>query len=467
MLRKAAQPLLRSPRAAFAVAALTGLVWLNQGPSSRRYDALTSTPPSERAFALRAWLPFAFAYRRSIDEELYYATASAIRGAPCDRAMLAARRGLVPEGFRHLPPADGHWHVPYAEVPFEYPALVLPFILAPALLSPTFDVFAVLSGALMGALLLASIAVALRARRSTDAERAEGWWLGAAMLLAQGGIAIQRLDAIPAAALALALWAAARRRPFTMGIGIGLAAAAKVTPLLALFPMMAADRDAWRSPRALVRAASGVGLSLAAGFVPILVASPGALAEFAQYHRARGLHIESTYGTLAAVAALLGGHVRSATMSFGSYNLDGDAARMWATAATPILVASIALLSWWVALRPAASTKDARAEAIACAGLGALLCVWLFGKVFSPQYMTWAIPFALTIQARRVAFALIAAMAITQLYLCGFYDHVVDMRVDGVLALVARLAALATLAAYVLCPLSRGEREPAVVASLP
>jgi len=462
-----AQLLSRSPRAAFALAALTGLVWLNQGPSSTRYDALISIPAAERGIALRAWLPFAFAYRRAVDEELYYATANAIRGAPFDRAMLSARRGYVPEGFRRLPATDGRWHTPYAEVPFEYPGLVLPFILAPALVSPTFDVFAVVSGALMAGLLLASIAIALRARATTGPERAAAWWLGAAMLLAQGGLAIQRLDAIPAAGLAVAMWAGAHRRPFAMGLGAGLAAAAKVTPLFALLPMMMADRAAWRSPAALGRLAGGLGLALATGFVPMILASPDALTNFFLYHRARGLQIESTYGTLAAVAELLGGHARGVTMSFGSYNLEGDAAQTWATASTPILVASIALLSAWVALRPGLTTTDERAEAIACAGLGALLCVWLFGKVFSPQYMTWAIPFAVAIPSRRVAGTLIAAMAIGQLYLRGFYDHVVEMRADGVFALAARLVALALLAVCVVRAFPRAGREDAGAASLP
>jgi hypothetical protein len=417
--------------------------------------------------ALRAWLPFAFAYRRAVDEELYYATANAIRGVPFDRTMLSARRGYVPEGFRRLPATDGRWHTPYVEVPFEYPALVLPFILAPALVSPTFAVFGVVSGALMAGLLLASIAIALRARAVTGPERAAAWWLGAAMLLAQGGLAIQRLDAVPALGLAVALWAAAHRRPFAMGLGAGLAAAAKITPIFALLPMMMADRGAWRSPAALARLAGGLGLALATGFVPMILASPDALTSFIAYHRARGLQIESTYGTLAAMAELLGGHARGATMSFGSYNLDGDAAHTWATASTPILVASIALLSVWVARRPGLTTRDERAEAIACAGLGALLCVWLFGKVFSPQYMTWAIPFAVAIPPRRVAVALIAAMAIGQLYLRGFYDHVVDMRVDGVFALTARLVALAVLAVYVVRAFPRGRREGAIAAGLP
>jgi hypothetical protein len=455
----------RSPRVAFVAAALTGLVWLNQGPSSQRYDALTSTRAAERGVALRAWLPLAFAYRRAVDEELYYATANAIRGLPFDRAMLAARRGSVPEDFRRLPPSDGRWHVPYTEVPFEYPALVLPFVLLPAFVSPTFEVFAIVSGALMAALILASIAIALRARETPDPDRAVAWWIGAALLVAQGGLAIQRVDAVPTAFLAVALWAGARRKASAMGLGVGLAAASKVTPIFALLPMMAADREAWRTPAALRRMAGGVVAGLSAGFVPMLLASPEAIASFFGYHGARGLQIESTYGTVAALAQLMAGHgtgAMRATLSFGSYNVDGDASRWWAAASTPILALSVLLWSAWIARRPAPATQDERAGAIACAGLGALLCVWLFGKVFSPQYMTWAIPFAATIPARRVAGALVAAMAIAQTYLRGFYDHVVDMRPDGVLALVARLAALVLLAIYVVraFPLARPQRPP-------
>jgi hypothetical protein len=381
--------------------------------------------------------------------------------------MLVARRGSVPDDFRRLPPSDGRWHVPYTEVPFEYPALVLPFVLLPAFVSPTFQAFAIASGALMASLILASIAIALRARDTPDPEKAAAWWIGVALLLAQGGLAIQRLDAIPAAFLALALWAGARRKAFAMGLGIGLAAAAKVTPIFALLPMMAADRDAWRDPAALRRVAGGVLAGVSAGFVPMILATPETIAGFFGYHGARGLQIESTYGTVAALAALVAGHATGATLSFGSYNIEGDASRWWATASTPILALSVLLWSAWIARRPAPATQDGRAGAIACAGLGALLCVWLFGKVFSPQYMTWAIPFAATIPARRVAGSLVAAMAIAQTYLRGFYDHVVDMRPDGVLALVARLAALVLLAVYVVRAFQPGERQRPADESLP
>ncbi len=465
----------RRPGLAFVATALVGLVWLNQGPSGRRYDALVAqAQQTPGALALRAWLPFAFAYRRAADEELYFAMANAIRGVPFDRDFVVARRGETSAKFARLPETDGKWHAPYSEVPFEYPALILPFILLPALVSPTFDVFAVCSGALMAGLLLAAIALAIRCRGSTAEERALRWWLGSALFLAQGGMLIQRMDAVPTFFLALALWAAVLRRPFVFGLGVGLAASAKITPLLVLFPMVAVDREAWSSRPAVARGAAGLAAGLAVGFLPMLAISPDGLATFLDYHRARGLHVESTYGVIVSIVELASGDARRTTLSFGSFNLDGAAAAISASASSVILLVSIFALSFWIARRPAPVTPSDRADAMASAGLGGLLCVWLFGKVFSPQYMTWAIPFAVAISARRVTAMLIVAMAITQTYLRGFYDQIVDMRPMGVLALTARLAALATLAVYVAQALvhalrgdGRRERAPAPIEGAP
>lgn len=104
---------------------------------------------------------------------------------------------------------------------------------------------------------------------------------------------------------------------------------------------------------------------------------------------------------------------------------------------------------------------------IACAGLAALATVWLFGKVLSPQYLTWGIPFAVAAPDRRIVPALALAMAIGQVYTRGFYDHVVELRGDGVLALVLRLAALGLLAALVLRALPGGGRRALPAESVP
>jgi hypothetical protein len=439
----------RKAHVAFLAAATIGCVWLNQGPSLTRYESLREARSSASPL-LRAWMPFAFLYRRSADEELYFAIDNAIRGVPFDRDLLSAKRGEASAAFRRLPAVDGRWHMPYAQVPFEYPALVLPFIFLPALVSPSFATFAVAFGALMAGLLLVSVHLAIRAAPvSAPADRAARWWLAATLFLAQGGLLVQRVDAIAAVFLGVALWAAARRRPFLMGVGMGLAAAAKILPILVLFPMMAADRDAWRSRSAIARAAAGVALGLAAGFIPMVVLSPTGFADFVRYHATRGLHIESTYGTALSLIDLVAGHPQAATLSFGSFNLDGDTARFCAAASGYILVVAIAAFSAWLSLHPSPRSQAARTEAIALGGLGGLSCIWLFGKVFSPQYLTWGIPFAVAAGVRLPALALALAMAISQVYLRGFYDHVVDMQPLGVAALASRLAVVVLIAVFV------------------
>src|SRR5206468_3880357 len=79
----------------------------------------------------------------------------------------------------------------------------------------------------------------------------------------------------------------------------------------------------------------------------------------------------------------------------------------------------------------------------ALAAVAACAAIWLTGKVFSPQYMTWAIPLVLAVPGRRgvrLALGLVAAMAVTQLYLRGYYDLVAEGAVIGVLSVAARQA---------------------------
>jgi hypothetical protein len=449
---------LRNPRFAFVVAALVGCVWLNQGPSIRRCNELTSEAGAHPL--LRAWLPIAFAYQRSSDEELYFATANAMRGVPYDEDLLRTKRGATSKAFEHFPAPDGHWHLPYAEVPLEYPALVLPFIVLPAAMASSFSAFAVYFGVLMGALMLVSVALAVGADpEATREERATQWWLAAELFLAQGGLLVQRVDAVAALFLAIAFWAAARRKPLLFGLAVALATSAKILPAVVLLPLMAADRGTFASMRAVARVATGLALGFAFGILPMIALSPSAFVGFLDYHRARGLHVESTYGAIMSLVELAGGGPRGSTLSFGSFNLSGDIADALASASTVLLVLSVLALTFALARLDAPETKSARRNRMACAGLTALALAWLFAKVFSPQYMTWAIPFAVLVSDRRITVLFIAAMAITQTYLRGFYDQVVDMRPLGVVALEARLVVLVAMTILALRALAGLERD--------
>jgi hypothetical protein len=416
-----------------ALAAFVACVWLNQSVGGKDWEELRDrvfAAPAEHPLQYARY-PFVFLYRRSADERIYFEAAGAMLGRPYDDEVLRTMRGRLPASFQvPLPPSDGRFHAPWREVPIEYPALLVPFILLPRLVSPDFATFGYAFGALMGLCLVGAIVAALdAARRLGEKDLDRRALLASGLLLAQGALAIQRLDAVSALALALGVHAAVRKKPFEVGLWLGFAGATKILPVLALPVIVMADRETYRA--AWPRLALGLAAALAAGFVPMLVVAPEALPSFVGYHAARGLHCEATLGVLVELGALVTGAHAVATPSFGSMNLEGPVASLFATLTMPLTLVAIA----WLTLR-AATTRPRAASA----ALWACVAIWLTGKVFSPQYMTWAIPLVLAVPGRRVAWGLLAAMALTQLYLRGYYDLVAEGAVIGVLSVAVRQA---------------------------
>jgi hypothetical protein len=434
-------------------------VWLNQSYSlikweKVRYGVFTD-PWHHLSDAVR--YPFIFLYRRSGDEVMYYSSASQILGRPYDPEVFASfTRGRVTGASsfeKPPPPTDGHWHTPWAEVHLEYPAPVLPFVLAPRLIADDFEVYARIFCALMGACIVASIAIALdiAKRAGVTARAIEGrWWLAAGLVLAQGSLTVQRLDPVVALTMILAVRGAVKRSPGALGFWAGMAGACKVMPLAIVPLAVACDWPFWRRRLAPLTlwAAGGVAI----GFVPMLLASPAAFAEFFRYHGLRGLQVESTFGALVGLARIVLGTTRSATISYGSFNVDGAIPDLLAKACTPITAAGIVALTWLEGRRPGTQDEPGRIERVTCAALAVSIVVWLGGKVFSPQYMTWAIPLVLAIPGKRglvATWLLIVACTLTQVYYRGFYDLVFDQRFLGVATVLVRQGVLVALLAWV------------------
>lgn len=428
---------------AFAFTAFVALVWLNQSIGGAEWDALRDR---HEAHQTSTWeelrYPLLFLYRRSGDEEIYFATASAVVGAPFDQAALD-RRGPTP-----LPPittpADGHFHVPYRDVPFEYPPVNVPFVVLPRLLTSSFRVYGVLFSALMGSLLVASAWIGARLGGRDDDTVAERMGIAGLLLLTHGSIAVQRLDAVIAFLLALALHAGARRRFGGLGFWMGLAGAAKLVPIL-LLPAAAVAAGA-RTRSSLLRAALGGLAGLVLGLGPMLVLSPSAFPMLLAYHGKRGLHVESSLGVLYGLLHVVTGSHEVATISYGSYNFSGAVADALARLCTPLALALVALVTV-VVVRGVrkAPAEDTVHDGLALTLLAGCVALWLGGKVFSPQYLTWGLPLALAIPGRRgletcVAFGV--ALFLGQLYLRGFYDHVYNQWPLGVATMVVRLALL-------------------------
>jgi hypothetical protein len=436
-------------------------VWLNQSFGVITWEKIRDRVFKDHSASVFETLryPFIFLYRRAPDEAMYYGMACEILGEAYDHNAVATYpRGRVPgaESFDLPPPIpDGHWHTPWTEVHLEYTAPVLPFVVGPKLVTTPFESYARLLGLIMGLCMVGSIALALDVLRRAGASRREidgRWWLGAGLLLAQGSLTIQRLDPIVALAMMAAIHGAVRRSAASFGFWAGIAGACKIMPLFVVPVIIACDWPTWR-PR-LASLGAWIALALAVGFAPMLLASPTALLEFFRYHSLRGIQVESTFGALVGAVRLVLGTTQTASVSYGSFNVDGAIPDFLAKLCAPLTVASVAIL---VFAERRASLADegvregaeaGRVERIACAAVAATVLAWLTGKVLSPQYLTWMIPLTLAIPGRRGVVATwfaIGACAMTQLYYRGFYDVICEQGFVGVGSILARQAILVGL----------------------
>src|SRR5450432_620596 len=191
--------------------------------------------PSDHV-VLAAWYPFAFLYHRAIDEQMYFELSGAMLGRSTDPNFLREVRGKVPPSFEQaMPPADGKFHAPYTEVPLEYPPAAVPLILLPRLFTDSFPTYAKLFGLEMSLFLVGALALVLSALETAGESianlDARAKW-GAALVVIEGSLVIQRLDAVAAFFLALAFLAAVKRKPWLLGIAGGAAFAVKFVPAL-------------------------------------------------------------------------------------------------------------------------------------------------------------------------------------------------------------------------------------------
>ncbi|NOU34762.1 MAG: hypothetical protein HOO96_43280 [Polyangiaceae bacterium] len=460
MVRPAAPPSVQAPRVGLALAGLAFLLlfWMNQSIPLHEWEELKAdvfvSGKASRFETLR--YPLTFIYRRSADEELYFHLAGAVLGKAADRPLLTKAREGCGEAFqRPLPPSDGHFHAPYAEVPIEYPPIVLPFILAPRMLTDSLRYYCWALGAAMGACLLGAVAVLVRALlRAGDEPRgiSRRIVIVGALFLAHGAISIQRLDAVTALFLALAAAAWMSRAYTRLGFWLGLAAASKFLPILLLLPIVAADlqllpsalararTDARRLARQAVARLVGVAtLTFLAGLAPFFLFSRAALFEVLQYHGARGLHGESVLGSLWALAVI----GQPAVHTYGSYNLSGRVPDFLAAVTMPLTLVALATFAAVMYRRPVSSPQ--RKGLVL---LTALLLLWTTGKVFSPQYLTWGLPLLLLVPrgaSGRIMVLYGGLVCVSQVYFRGYFDAVYNLEPLGVATLFLRDVVLLAL----------------------
>jgi hypothetical protein len=363
--------------------------------------------------------------------------------------------------YRSYGTAMDHGLVPYRDFDVEYPPGALPLFVLPSVASDHgVGTYASAFDALIwscGALLLASMAVALRQLRAWPVRLWGALAFAAFAPLALGSVVLTRFDLWPAAltAGALAALVAGRSR---LGHGVlGLGIAAKLYPAV-LVPIFLLH--VWRSRgRREALLCLGVCVAVVAACVaPFLALAPHGVWSSIVGQSTRPLQIESL-----GAAVLIGVHHVSdlqLTMktTSGSQNLVGTVPHDVGRALVVLQIAAIAGAWLWF------WRGDTRSRERLVTASAAAVCAFVaFGKVLSPQFLIWLVPVVPLVRGRRglVASGLLAtALVLTQLWFPSRYWWLVyGFHTRETILVLARDCVLVALFAALVWPLRGVERH--------
>jgi hypothetical protein len=323
---------------------------------------------------------------------------------------------------------DGHW--PYHDFALEYPPLALVPILLARIAGAGETAYAVAFGLLMLACLLVVQAAVVRLCPSRRAANTAAWIVAVSPLLL-GALARERFDLLPVAVALVALVALRRDHVVAAFALLGVGALVKLFPAFLAAPIAAwlLARGERRRVATGVAAMAGV---IALGSAPFV--GPGYV-EQVSFHLDRPVQIESAPATV--LFALGDSHVTGHPVRpdrFKSNGLDGGPADGVALAFAALLV--LALL---VVTALAARSGDLRRLVLACTAT--LLAFVALGKVLSPQFLIWLVPFAALAWAwgaRAMAVAIGAAVVLTAAHFPHRYFDLVDAQTGPIVLVGAR-----------------------------
>ena len=289
--------------------------------------------------------------------------------------------------------------VPYRDFELEYPPAALPVFVLPSLgherHRAAYDRWFDREMALCWCLVAAGVALLSRGPIPIA--------LVATAPVLLGPVILSRFDAWPAALAVLALAAFVRRRLAWAAVLLGVAIGAKLWPAV-LLPLAVIELGRRRGAAFL----GGVLAVVAAIFVPFAVIAPRGLWHSFHQQFARPLQIESLgSAVLVAIHYLFGLRV-GIESTFGSQNLLSPAADATALATTVLGLLALLLVWWW-------------ARDVVVGGAAAVAAFIAFGKVFSPQFMVWIVPFAAVVPDVAVWILLVAALLLTQTWFPRHY----------------------------------------------
>lgn len=277
-----------------------------------------------------------------------------------------------------------------------------------------------------------------------------------------GQLTIARFDLAPTflTLAAVALWL--RRTPRAEAAAwlvLALAVGVKLVPVI-IAPLLLLDLLARRGLRTTLVQGILFGGALAVLLLPpLLIDSAGYIAAYT-YQADRGIQVESIYANGLLLLSKVGLVDIVTAHAWGSF----EYVSRWTAPLRTVssIVQILALFGSYAAyalVRLRMRTDDARQPALLLTAVTfTQLAFIVSGKVFSPQYLIWLMPFIVLIPrhlARRTIGVFLAALAASQLIFPLFYGSLRHQTTWGTLILTSRNLLIITLSVLVFIALSQ------------
>lgn len=296
-------------------------------------------------------------------------------------------------------------------------------------------------------------------RRPARRVWAAWWWI--AFIVCLGPITLGRLDSVVAPLAVMGLMFLLTR-PRLATVLLTLATWIKVWPAALLLAAVAVMRRRWT----IVISAAVASAAVVA--VTVLFGGGAHLLSFLTQQTTRGIQIESPLATPFVWLSVLQvpGYGIYYAQDLLTFQVSGDGVEIAGAASNIALaIAVLAVLALgWIRLRRGSSVI----RLLAPLSLALVMCLIVFNKVGSPQFMTWIIaPIVLGLIVDRARFAPVAVVALvmaalTQVFYPFFYDLILEANPLMVGVMTARNALEIVVLVMSMHVLAAGHRQQTV-----
>jgi hypothetical protein len=337
--------------------------------------------------------------------------------------------------------------LPYRDFVLEYPPLALGIFTLPRLLGESFRwyyVFFQTEVIIADLVILGALWFAARRSAMSPTRVLIAYTIG---VLAVGPITLHQFDIFSAAFTILAVIALAREKSVLAAFWLALGVATKIYPIL-LAPLFVLVE--WKRGR-INQIGFAIGAFIATGtltVLPWLLRAPKSLLVMINYHKDRGIHLDSTWASVAFILRAMKLTWVNVQLQFQSWQIGGPATDALIPISSLVLLGVLALSYWWI-YRSMESKVTIDLVFLARASVFVLLGAMAASKVFSPQYLFWPVPFLalLDLQGERLVHGLFVLVGLITYWVYPFhYPQLIDRYPLPITAFIIRNALVALLA---------------------